>query len=855
MTASAGTSNRAERMSGTTAVNPMNTVFVAWPKFAGTLLLCGVLSSSSRCIPQQKPPVANSDFHEAESLVQQHRFAEAKTATLEQLAHHPSSVEGYNLLGIIEVDLQDFDGAVTSFQKALQLNPKSVKSHNNLGNAYAAQHQFESAEKEFRGSLRIDPANSDANYNLGALLMMKGAVSEAIPHFERVRPLNSAARFNLIRAYLQSHRTADALRVSTELSEQSKNDVQVHFSLGVLLASEKQYKAAQLEFEKADALQPETFEILYNLGQDLLRGGDYPKAEFTLNRALKLKPDSPETLQLLAQAYSNQSRPLDALDLLMRAHKIAPDNTDVIFLMAQVSMSQNYFEDAIPLLESGVQIAPKRSDLLAALGESYFMAGKAEKAIETFKKLLEVENSARSFAFIGLSYRNLGRFDDAKEYFQKGLKLDPKNSLCLFNLGFIAERQGDAARAEEMFQQTLRVNPDFPDALLELANLRTAAKRLPEAVDLLRRYVKVSHDPATGYYKLAMAERSLHQNEAADRDLSVFKTLSKNASSGPYPYEHLFDYLDNRSKLAPGERDRLDLTALTDQLKKHPDQPEDLFMLAEAYLKSGKLEDARSTIAQLDKVSSGDFRTLAGAGVLLARYHLFDDAIQHFQAALQANPDSDEVKFDLANAYFRKRLYSQALDTAGQVSEAGRKDEAYLSLLGDIYAHLGDATHASEIFRDAIVRNPDNDQNYLSLALTDLRSNDIEAALQTLAKGKARIPGSGKIYWGLGIASAMQGNNAEAASRFERAIDLLPEWAGGYYTLGIFYFEIGKINKAKEVLNRFKESSANASSDINRIQQVLEQASNTEPTGDQSLTAANKEQLLQLALSLADRTL
>ena len=133
-----------------------------------------------------------------------------------------------------------------------------------------------------------------------------------------------------------------------------------------------------------------------------------------------MRPDSPETLYLLAQILTNESRPLDALDLLLRAHKIAPENTDVIFLMAQVSMSQNYFEDAIPLLESGLQAAPRRIDLMAALGESYFMAGKVDKAIEEFKKLLDLEGSARSYAFLGLSYRNLGRFDEAKQYFQQG---------------------------------------------------------------------------------------------------------------------------------------------------------------------------------------------------------------------------------------------------------------------------------------------------------------------------------------------------------------------------------------------------------------------------------------------------
>jgi tetratricopeptide (TPR) repeat protein len=817
-----------------------------------SVFLC--LSCGGPYAVAQKTP-ASDRFSEVENLIQQRRFSEARTAVLDELKHHPSSVEGYNLLGIIQTNLQDYAGAIASLQRALQLNPRSTRTHNNLGNIYLAQQQAEPAEKEFQAVLRLDPANSEANYNLGVLLMMKGSPGAAIPHFERVHPATTAAQFNLVRAYFQTKRTADALRVTSQLSDQAKANVQVHFSLGVLLASEKQYKPAQLELEKADALQPETFEILYNLGQAQLRTAEYAKSQVTLNRALKLKPESPEAMYLLAQAYTNQSRPLDALDLLIRAHKLAPENTDVIFLMAQVSMSQNYYEDAIPLLESGLQLAPKRVDLLAALGESYFMAGKVEKAIEEFKKLLELDNSARSYAFLGLSYRNLGRFEEAKQYFQQGLRLDPHNATCLFNLGFIAERQGEADEAEKMFQQTLKANPDFADALLELANIRLAARKFAEAEELLRRYVKVSRDPATGYYKLAMAERSLHETAAADRDLGVFRTLSKNASAGPLPYQHLFDYLDNRSTLAPGERAQLDVDSLMNQLKTHPEQPEDLYLLAEAYLKSGKLDEAKSTISQLDKLSASDYRTMAGTGVLLAKYRLYDGAIQHFQAALEANPNSDEIKFDLANAYFRKRQYSEALDMAKQVSTEGQKDDGFLNLLGDIYVHVGDTAHASEIFRDAIARNPDNDQNYLSLALIDLRAHDVEAAQKTLAQGQLRIPASGKIYWGLGLTSAMRGNTADAAQQLERAIDLLPEWGGGYSTLGVFYFQIGKTDKAREVLNRFKESSAGSSLEIDRIQQVLDRAPESAPNGSETMTAANKEQLLQLALSLADRTL
>jgi tetratricopeptide (TPR) repeat protein len=215
----------------------------------------------------------------------------------------------------------------------------------------------------------------------------------------------------------------------------------------------------------------------------------------------------------------------------------------------------------------------------------------------------------------------------------------------------------------------------------------------------------------------------------------------------------------------------------------------------------------------------------------------------------------DEVKFNLANAYFHKGQYAQALDSANRVSEAGRKDDAYSALLGDIYAHLGENTRAEEIFKNAISRNPDNDQDYLSLSLIEFRQSHVADAKQTLLKGQARVPGSGKLLWGLGIASALEGNNEEAMDRLERAVELLPEWPGSYSTLGVFYFQTGQIDKAKEVLNRFKNSTAAGGLDVNRIEQMLAQAQPAAPTVSGSMPMADRVQLLQFALALADRTL
>ena len=825
----------------------------------------GVITATNLRTPAQQPtaPKATtrpsspkpSPFADTERLLQEGKLEDAKIRVEEEIRENPSSAEGYALLGLVYTAQKNYGDALTAFEQGIKLNPKSTGIRNDLGNLYVLQGDLEQAEKEFREVLRVRPTDADANYNLGLVLLAKQQAADAIVCFQRVHPATIASRFNLVKAYLEAGRTADGLRVARELSAQNKDNAQVHFTLGVLLASEKQTRAAQPELEQANALQPQSFETLHNLGGVYLRNGELTKAELMLTRALRIKPDSAETLYLLGQVYTQQSRPVDALDQFMRAHKLAPENIDVIYSLARVSMSQNYYEDSIPLLESGLKLAPQRPELRAALGESYFMAGKVPKAIEEFQKLIDLDPSARSYAFMGLCYRQLGRFDEARRYFQEGLKKDPHNPACLFNMGYIEERQGNHAAAEHFFQETLRTNGDQADALLELANLRLTQKRYEEAAELLRKFIRVARSPAPGYYKLAMAERALHQTEAAQRDLSVFQTLSKNASTGPYPYQHLFDYLDSRSNLSGKEKTELDLTELANQIQKNPDQPQNLYLLAEGYLKLGRVVDARKAIADMDKLSAGDFRTATGVGVLLARYHLYDDAIEHFQTALKGNPDSDDVKFDLADAYFRKAQYDRALEIAQQISGKGQQDDAFLSLLGDIKAHLGQTSEAQQIFQSAIRRNPDNDQYYLSAALLQLRQADFSGAGKTLDDGLARIPASGKLLWGKGLLAAMQGNTAQAADQLQQAVNLLPEWVGSYSTLGVFYYQTGQIDKAREVLDRFKGNTSSGVLDLNRIEEALEKAPPMPRLVNEPMPVASRQQLLQFALSVADRTL
>ena len=238
-------------------------------RFGVTLTLCAIIVFSSTGAAQQTvqpagkartSPEAKSPFFEAEELLRQGSDEEAKKNVLETLKLHPASVDGYNLLGIIYAHQKNYEAAIESFQHALKLDPNSTRSHVNLGNSLVAQEKLELAEKEFRAALRQEPSNRDGNYNLGLVLLARGQPSEAVRFFQRVHPADAGTLFNLIRAYLRSDRTADGLKLAAEVSAQGKEDVRLHFTLGGLLASEKQYEAAQHELEKANSLEPRSEE-------------------------------------------------------------------------------------------------------------------------------------------------------------------------------------------------------------------------------------------------------------------------------------------------------------------------------------------------------------------------------------------------------------------------------------------------------------------------------------------------------------------------------------------------------------------------------------------------------------------
>lgn len=87
-------------------------------------------------------------------------------------------------MGAIYLDKQNYDQAITVFEKSTNLPPSELKlKYNSLGLAYIKKGSYAKAEKILEIAVRISPKDKYARNNLGFVYVQQGKLKEAKHQF------------------------------------------------------------------------------------------------------------------------------------------------------------------------------------------------------------------------------------------------------------------------------------------------------------------------------------------------------------------------------------------------------------------------------------------------------------------------------------------------------------------------------------------------------------------------------------------------------------------------------------------------------------------------------------------------
>ena len=201
-------------------------------------------------------------------------------------------------------------------------------------------------------------------------------------------------------------------------------------------------------------------------------------------------------------------------------------------------------------------------------------------------------------------------------------------------------------------------------------------------------------------------------------------------------------------------------------LKDDPQSAEALYGLGSAYLQQQKTNPARECFERVLQLHASYPGTLPNAwnnlGILAGRGGNSDLAIQHFERALQIDPDHSVALQNLGSAYRQKKDWPQAKRVLEKALALNPDDPEANYSLAMVYAQTNDANRAYQYLQKALLARPDYPEALNNLGILYLRTERPQEAKQSFADSIERAPGYDQAYLNLARVYLIEGNREKA---------------------------------------------------------------------------------------------
>lgn len=114
-----------------------------------------------------------------------------------------------------------------------------------------------------------------------------------------------------------------------------------------------------------------------------------------------------------------------------------------------------------------------------------------------------------------------GRIDEARQSYQEVLESDPTNPFALYNLGLLAQGDGDLTSAEDFYRRSLAVDAEFEAALFNLAIVRAQLGDSDEAIELYKRVIAVNPENAGAHLNLGFLYLETGQEKKGNKEIQL----------------------------------------------------------------------------------------------------------------------------------------------------------------------------------------------------------------------------------------------------------------------------------------------------------------------------------------------
>jgi tetratricopeptide (TPR) repeat protein len=403
----------------------------------------------------------------------------------------------------------------------------------------------------------------------------------------------------------------------------------------------------------------------------------------------------------------------------------------------------------------------KNEDLVLDVARRLVRDGENEQAIDLLTKAASQPNPPGSiYAWLGLTYLQVGRTNDAVAANKKAIQLAPDNLAAYQNLAGLHLQLGRTNDAVTVLEEAASRTNASPEFLIGTA-------------DILARFHR---------------QNLFTDEENKAQTLRLLDAAAEKKPDNPLVLQRIADLYLLHSQAEKAEPIYLQL------LKRFPNIPGLRERLANIYIRLDRNAEAEKLLEEISRENPTDPTTHFFLGSLAYEAKQYDKAAEHYETALKLNPNFEPLYYDLAGVHIARQQPAEALALLEKA-----RGKFKLTFILEFYS--GIAQGMLENWPEALSR----------LTSAELVAKTSEPNRLTHV-----------FYYQLGSILERSGNIPEAVKNLRKALELSPDYADALNYLGYMWADRGEnLDEARSMIERAVKAEPDNAAFLDSLAWVL----------------------------------
>jgi len=399
--------------------------------------------------------------------------------------------------------------ALSRFEQALAAAPENPEVIEAVGRALLNLDRLEEAEASFLDALELDPEWVAPRMGLAMVALRRDEPFKIVHHLER------------------------AMEADPEYPD-------AYVELGRYYGAMAEPALAKATFERWTSRHPEDADMLINAGLTAFDAADYAQAYAFFEKAVEAASEE-------EQKSGARTFRANTLDMLSRYDEAVTAYEEVIaetpeWWEAHANLGICHARNGQPAraeaaLRRGLEDCPGSPEIRDELAAHLLAEGRdLHEALRLSEEAVALgRDEIRHLHTLGEIRLAMGDEAGAAEAYRAMLALDPENPEAHLEIGLLHEAQGEVREAEEHLVESLKSDPANPRTLYSYASLYYAVDDLETAEELLVRAIAADarYSPALSALASVRARRGDYRDaldyiekavEAGESDVEHFKS-------------------------------------------------------------------------------------------------------------------------------------------------------------------------------------------------------------------------------------------------------------------------------------------------------------------------------------------